>query len=163
MDFTLATAVHRSPSGANAHVSPEGDTVTAVLHAPAVPVRAISAGRVHIPGGKATGPQCHHVAEATLAVISGYAAVLSGNNMTPALPAPGDMIYIPPGMPYTVVNLSMNASVLLLAFRTDPGFTTDVHRASEMDSVASARIAQLRVDYHQRLMHQRTGRIRRSR
>ena len=78
MESTLTSAVHRSPIGANAHVAPEGNTVTAVLHAPAVPVRAISAGRVHIPGGKATAPQRHHSAEATLAIISGYAAVLSG-------------------------------------------------------------------------------------
>jgi uncharacterized RmlC-like cupin family protein len=157
MKTTLTAAANHLPSARHTHVRPETSGATEI------PARALCAGRMHIPGGKTTAPQRHHTTEATLAVISGYAAVLSGPTMTPALPNPGETIHIPPGMPYAVVNLSLNVSVLLLSFRTDPGFTTDVHRAPDMDSAASVRIVPLRIGYYQRLMHQRTGHITSSR
>jgi uncharacterized RmlC-like cupin family protein len=151
MKTTRTVAADHLPSTSHAYVRPENDIVAGL------PARALCAGRMHIPAGKTTAPQRHHTTEATLTVISGHAAVLSGPTMAPALPSPGDTIHIPAGMPYAVVNLSMNVSVLLLTFRADSGFSTDVHRAPDMDGAASDRITPLRIGYYQRLMHQRTG------
>ncbi|WP_158888999.1 cupin domain-containing protein [Amycolatopsis anabasis] len=163
MESTLTAAVHRSASGAAASTTREGDTVTAIIHAPAVPVRMLSAGRMHIPGGRATAPQRHSATESALAVLSGYAAVLSGHDMRPDLPRPGDMIYIPPETPYAVVNLSLNASVLLIVFRTDPKFIADVQRVPELSGAVSSRVGQLRAEHLERLMSRRSGRVRRPR
>jgi uncharacterized RmlC-like cupin family protein len=157
MKTTLTPAADHLPSATHAHVRPENGI------AAGLPARALCAGRMHIPAGKTTAPQRHHTTEATLTVISGHAAVLSGPTMTSALPSPGDTIHIPAGMPYAVVNLSLNVSVLLLTYRTDSGFTTDIHRAPDMDSAASDRITPLRISYYQRLMHQRTDHITSSR
>ncbi|MFE5563360.1 hypothetical protein ACFQ68_00100 [Amycolatopsis japonica] len=160
---SISTAVHRPPTGANTHVHDDGSASTAIIYAPAVPARAVSAGRMHIPGGKTTTPQRHPTTEAILTIISGYSAILSGHHLQAALPRPGDMIYIPPATPYCIVNLSLNASVLILTFRGDPGFNTDIEHLPHLAPRVLRQVDKLRSDHMHRLMSRRTGHVRRPR
>lgn len=156
-------AVHRSPSGADTRIRDDGSADTATVYAPAVPVRALSAGRMHVPGGRTTTPQLHRTTEAVLTIISGYSAILSGHQLHVALPRPGDMIYIPPATPYSIVNLSLNASVLILTFRADPGFSTDLAYLPDVEPRVLSQVGKLRSDHLHRLMSHRTGHVRRTR
>ncbi|OXM43453.1 cupin domain-containing protein [Amycolatopsis alba] len=160
---STSTAVHRPPTGADTHIHDDGSADTAVIYTPAVPVRAVSAGRMHIPGGKTTTPQRHRTTEAILTIISGYSAILSGHHLETALPRPGDMIYIPPATPYCVVNLSLNASVLILSFRGDPGFSADIEHLPDLGPQVLRQVDKLRSDHMHRLMSRRTGHVRRTR
>ncbi|WP_410585470.1 hypothetical protein [Amycolatopsis sp. lyj-108] len=160
---STSRAVHRPPTGADTHVHDDGSANTAIIYAPAVHVRAVSAGRMHIPGGKTTTPQRHRTTEAILTIISGYAAILSGHHLETALPRPGDMIYIPPDMPYCVVNLSLNASVLITCFRGDPGFSADIEYLPDLRPRVLRQVDKLRNDHMHRLMSRRTGHVRRIR
>ena len=72
------------------------------------------------------------------------------------------MIYIPATLPYAVVNLSTNASVLAQVFRTDPGFDTDVYRMPELDRAVRDQIHDLRRAHHKALLTRRSGRARRT-
>ncbi|WP_328442868.1 cupin domain-containing protein [Amycolatopsis sp. NBC_00438] len=139
----------------------EDETLKPILRTGIVPTRALSGGRMHLPGATTLAPQRHDTTETAIAIISGHIAVLSGNAMQPFHPRAGDMIYIPPTLPYAVVNLSNNASVLALVFRTDPGFSTDVHRMPELDQQVREQIADLRRAHHKALLTRRNGRARR--
>jgi quercetin dioxygenase-like cupin family protein len=143
------------------NLADEDETLTPILRAGVVPTRALSGGRMHLPGATTLAPQRHDTTETAIAIISGHAAVLSGNAMQPFHPQAGDMIYIPATLPYAVVNLSNNASVLALIFRTDPGFDTDVHRMPELDPAARDQIPDLRRAHHKALLTRRNGRARR--
>ncbi|MFF1612919.1 cupin domain-containing protein [Amycolatopsis sp. NPDC058278] len=142
------------------HLAGEDETLTSIMRTGIVPTRALSGGRMHLPGGTTLAPQRHDTTETAIAIISGHAAVLSGNAMQPFHPHAGDMIYIPATLPYAVVNLSNNASVLALIFRTDPGFDTDVHRMPELDPVARDQIPELRRAHHKALLNRRSERTR---
>ncbi|MET8997239.1 hypothetical protein [Amycolatopsis sp. NPDC004169] len=149
------------PSAAG-NLAGENEALTPILRAGIAPTRALSGGRMHLPGATTLAPQRHDTTETAIAIISGHVAVLSGNAMAPFHPQAGDMIYIPPTLPYAVVNLSNNASVLALVFRTDPGFDTDVHRMPELDRAARDQIPGLRRAHHQALLTRRSGRARRN-
>jgi hypothetical protein len=73
------------------------------------------------------------------------------------------MVYIPPGVPSALINLSVNASVLALEVRTATDLTADTEPTSALDSLVDARIATLRADHLARLMTRRTPPVRRSR
>jgi uncharacterized RmlC-like cupin family protein len=140
----------------------EGETLTPILRTGTVPTRALSGGRMHLPGATTLAPQRHDTTETAIAIISGHVAILSGNAMQPFHPHAGDMIYIPATLPYAVVNLSNNASVLAQVFRTDPGFNTDVHRMPELDRAVRDQIPDLRRAHHKALLTRRSGRARRT-
>jgi uncharacterized RmlC-like cupin family protein len=159
----LSQAVHLPVSDAQAHTTAQGDTLTAVIHSAAVPVRALSAGRIHLPGGRATAAQMHRETESVITIVSGYAALLWGPRMEPIRPQPGGMVYLPPGVPHALVNLSLNAGVLALVFRTDPAFTADLSPVPDLDAVVNSRLGELRADHLQRLMNGRSGHVRRPR
>lgn len=161
--ITSGTAIHRPPSRADTHIHDDGTAATAIVYTPALPTRAVSAGRMHIPGGRTTTPQRHRTTEAVLTIISGYAAILSGHQLQVALPRPGDMIYIPAAVPYSVVNLSLNASVLILTFRGDPGFNIDIEHLPDLTHRVVHQVDTLRSDHLHCLMSRRTGRVRRGR
>jgi hypothetical protein len=144
------------------HLAAEDETLTPILRTGIAPTRALSGGRMHLPGATTLAPQRHDTAETAIAIISGHVAILSGNTMAPSHPQAGDIIYIPPTLPYAVVNLSNNASVLALVFRTDPGFNTDVHRMPELDHAARDQIPDLRRAHHKALLTRRNGRARRT-
>jgi quercetin dioxygenase-like cupin family protein len=149
-------------SSAAGQLADEGETLTPILRTGIVPTRALSGGRMHLPGATTLAPQRHDTTETAIAIISGHVAILSGNTMQPFHPQAGDIIYIPATLPYAVVNLSNNASVLALAFRTDPGFDTDVHRMPELDRVVRDQIPDLRREHHKALLTRRSGRARRT-
>ncbi|WP_410591808.1 hypothetical protein [Amycolatopsis sp. lyj-23] len=149
------------PSAAG-DLSNEAETLTPIMRTGSVPTRALSGGRMHLPGATTLAPQRHDTTETAIAIISGHAAVLSGNAMQPFHPRAGDIIYIPATLPYSVVNLSNNASVLALVFRTDPGFDTDIHRMPELDHAARDQIPDLRRAHHKALLTRRSGRARRT-
>ncbi|MEV6644288.1 hypothetical protein [Amycolatopsis sp. NPDC051371] len=138
----------------------EDETLKPILRAGIVPTRSLSGGRMHLPGATTLAPQRHDTTETAIAVISGHVAVLSGAAMQAFHPQAGDMIYIPATLPYAVVNLSNNASVLALVFRTDPGFDTDVHRMPELDHAAREKIPDLRRTHHKALLSRRSARAR---
>ncbi|MEV6871736.1 cupin domain-containing protein [Amycolatopsis sp. NPDC051128] len=142
------------------HLAGEDETLTPILRTGTVPTRALSGGRMHLPGATTLAPQRHDTTETAIAIISGHVAVLSGNAMQPFHPRAGDIIYIPATLPYAVVNLSNNASVLALVFRTDPGFDTDVHQVPELDQTARDQIPDLRRAHHEALLTRRGGRAR---
>ncbi len=149
------------PSAAG-NLAGEDEALKPILRTGIVPTRALSGGRMHLPGATTLAPQRHDTTETVIAIISGHVAVLSGNTMAPFHPRAGDMIYIPPTLPYALVNLSNNASVLALVFRTDPGFDTDVHRMAELDQQVREQIPDLRRAHHQALLTRRSGRARRT-
>jgi quercetin dioxygenase-like cupin family protein len=149
------------PSAAG-NLAGEDETLKPILRTGIVPTRALSGGRMHLPGATTLAPQRHDTTETAIAIVSGHVAVLSGNAMQPFHPQAGDMIYIPATLPYAVVNLSNNASVLALVFRTDPGFDTDVHRMPELDETARDQIPDLRRAHHNALLTRRSGRARRT-
>jgi uncharacterized RmlC-like cupin family protein len=149
------------PSAAG-HLTTEDETLTPILRTGTVPTHALSGGRMHLPGGATLAPQRHDTTETAIAIISGHVAVLSGNAMQPFHPRAGDIVYIPPPLPYAVVNLSNNASMLALVFRTDPGFSTDVHRMPELDHAAQDQIPDLRRAHHKALLNRRRTRARRT-
>ncbi|WP_410626154.1 hypothetical protein [Amycolatopsis sp. cmx-8-4] len=149
------------PSAAG-NLADEDETLTPILRAGVVPTRALSGGRMHLPGATTLAPQRHDTTETAIAIVSGHVAVLSGNAMQPFHPHAGDMIYVPVTLPYAVVNLSNNASVLALIFRTDPGFNTDIHRMPELDQAARDQIPELRRAHHKALLTRRNGRARRT-
>ncbi|WP_146060498.1 cupin domain-containing protein [Amycolatopsis sp. CA-128772] len=155
MDPTITSAPCES-----GHLAGEGETLTPILRTGVVPTRALSGGRMHLPGAISLAPQRHDTTETAIAIISGHVAVLSGNTMQPFHPKAGDMIYIPATLPYAVVNLSHNASVLALIFRTDPGFDTDVHRMPELDRAARDQIPALRRTHRTALLNRRRGQTR---
>ncbi|MBE1493158.1 putative RmlC-like cupin family protein [Amycolatopsis lexingtonensis] len=140
----------------------EAETLTPILRTGTVPTRALSGGRMHLPSATTLAPQRHDATESAIAIISGHVAVLSGNAMQPFHPQAGDIVYIPATLPYAVVNLSNNASVLALVFRTDPGFDTDVHRIPELDHAVRDQIPDLRRAHHEALLTRRSGRARRT-
>ncbi|WP_328617291.1 hypothetical protein OHS18_13715 [Amycolatopsis sp. NBC_00355] len=142
---------------AGGNLADEDETLTPILRTGIVPTRALSGGRMHLHGATTLAPQRHDTTETAIAIISGHLAVLSGNAMQPFHPQAGDMIYIPVTLPYAVVNLSNNASVLALIFRTDPGFNTDVHRMPELDPAARDQIPDLRRAHHKALLTRRNG------
>ena len=144
------------------HLAGEDETLTPILRTGIVPTRALSGGRMHLPGATTLAPQRHDTTETAIAIISGHAAILSGNAMQPFHPRAGDIVYIPATLPYAVVNLSTNASVLALVFRTDPGFGTDVHRMPELDQAARDQIPDLRRVHLKALLNRRSGRARRT-
>ncbi|WP_020502298.1 cupin domain-containing protein [Sciscionella marina] len=154
-------AVHCYPREAETRTNPGGDNLTTIIYAPAVTTQRLSTARLQIPGGVATTPQHHRESETALVVLSGHVIVLSGQKLRTLRPVPGDMVYIPATIPYTIANLSHHAPVLLLAFRTDPAFTADVTRNPELEPAASARIEGLRTQHHQDLMTRRAARGRR--
>ncbi|MFB9686175.1 hypothetical protein [Amycolatopsis plumensis] len=157
----MDTTTTQTPSVAG-DLAGEDETLTPLLRTGIVPTRALSGGRMHLPGATTLAPQRHDTTETAIAIISGHVAVLSGNAMQPFHPRAGDIIYIPATLPYAVVNLSNNASVLALIFRTDPGFNTDVHRMPELDPVARDQIPDLRRAHHKALLTRRSGRARRT-
>jgi uncharacterized RmlC-like cupin family protein len=154
--------VHRSPANVQFATDDE-KTVMAMIYKPAVAVRALSAGRMRVPGGRSTKPLAHATSETMLAVLSGYSAVVSGWQLETVKAQPGDMVYVAPKLPYAVINLSLNASVLLLVFRTDPAFFDDASYVPRLDSIMDAKSAQLRREHLNRLMSRRSAKIRRRR
>ncbi|KAA9163974.1 hypothetical protein FPZ12_008055 [Amycolatopsis acidicola] len=159
----LDHAVHRQAFGANTTLHEAGDSETAIIAHPDVPTERLSAGRLHLPGGKTTTPQRHPGSEIILATISGYAAVLSGEPATLAFPKPGDMTYVPPGVGYRIVNLSRNASLLVLTIHTDPGFFDDRDFLPALGDHSSALIEQLRDEHVRRIIGRRASGVRRPR
>jgi uncharacterized RmlC-like cupin family protein len=149
------------PSAAG-HLAGEDETLTPLLRTGTAPTRALSGGRMLLPGATTLAPQRHDTTETAIAIISGHVAVLSGNAMQPFHPRAGDIVYIPTTLPYAVVNLSNNASVLALVFRTDPGFDTDVHRMPELDHAVRDQIPDLRRARHKALLTRRSARARRT-
>ncbi|MBN9743605.1 hypothetical protein DMP23_21420 [Amycolatopsis sp. A1MSW2902] len=156
-------AVHCRPRGAETRPLPDGGLTTHILYAPTVPVERMSATRVLLPGGRILPPQRHRTAESALVMLSGYAAVLSGPTMAAALPAIGDLIYIPVGVPYAVVNLSRNAAVLLLAITTDPDFDVGTVAADEHSNTVADRAVALRAEHLERITQRRASNPRRRR
>jgi len=157
MDATTTTPIpHPDPP-----ITPAEDALTPIVHIGTAPTRTLSGGRMHLSGGQATAPQRHDTTETILAILSGHLAILTGNHMLAFHPHTRDMIYIPATLPYALVNLSHNASVLALVFRTNPGFSTDIHRMPELDQAARARIDPLRTGHLDELMSQRAARARR--
>ncbi|GAA3561035.1 hypothetical protein GCM10022222_51020 [Amycolatopsis ultiminotia] len=160
---TSAFAVHCRPNGSEAQLLPEGGVATHVLYAPPVPVRGLSATRVLLPGGRIIPPQRHPRAETALVALSGYQAVLSGHTMAPIKPAPGDVVYIPPGIPYSVINVSHNAAVIYLAITTDPEFDNGAVPAPEYSGTVADQTVRLRTDHLARINSKRASGIRRRR
>lgn len=156
-------AVHCRPRGAETRPLPDGALATNLLYAPTVPVDRISAIRALLPGGRVLPPQRHRAAESAVVVLSGYAAVLSGPTMAAALPAPGDLIYVPTDVPYAVVNLSLNAAVLLLIITTDPNFDVGAAPAAEHSGTVADRAIALRAEHLERISQRRASNGRRHR
>lgn len=156
-------AVHCRPRGAETRPLAEGALATHLLYAPTVPVERISAIRALLPGGRVLPPQRHRTAETALVVLSGYSAVLSGPTMAAALPAPGDLIYVPVDVPYAVVNLSHNAAVLLLIITTDPNFDVGTAPAAEHSGAVADRTITLRAEHLERISQRRASDVRRRR
>ncbi|MYW94197.1 cupin domain-containing protein [Amycolatopsis rubida] len=156
-------AVLCRPRGAETRPLPDGALATHLLYAPTVPVDQLSAIRVLIPGGRVLPPAQHSSAETALVVLSGYAGVLSGPTMTPALPAPGDLVYIPAGVPHSVVNLSHNAADLLLAITTDPHIDARTAPAADYSDAVATRAITLRAEHVDRIAQRRASDARRRR
>lgn len=156
-------AVRCRPHGADTQPLPDGGLTTSVLYAPSVPVEGISAARLLLPGARILPPQRHRSAETALVALSGSAAVLSGEGMSPVLPDTGDIVYIPTGVSYAIVNLSLNAAVLYLMVTTDPALNSDVVRAPEHAGLAADRAVALRAEHLKRIMNSERAKPRRRR
>ncbi|WP_033290463.1 cupin domain-containing protein [Amycolatopsis jejuensis] len=156
-------AVHCRPRGAETRPLPDGALATHILYAPTIPVRGISAVRALLPGGRVLPPQRHRTAETALIALSGYPAVLSGPTMVPALPEPGDLVYVPADVPYAVVNLSLNAAVLLLIVTTDPSIDSGTLPAPDHAGLVADRAVALRAEHLERITQRRASTARRRR
>jgi uncharacterized RmlC-like cupin family protein len=163
MTGRIDLAVHRRPSGADTRTVPGGALVTSVLYAPTVPTEQLSAGRLLIPGNRHLPAHRDRAAETALILLSGYAAVLSGESLRPVLPAPGDLIYIRRALPYAVINLSRNAAVLMLSVTTDPKFGSALEPAPDLDPAVTIRAESLRAEHFERITHRRIGSSRKPR
>ncbi|WP_432854902.1 hypothetical protein ACQPXB_21165 [Amycolatopsis sp. CA-161197] len=137
--------------------------MTTVLYAPTVPTQQLAAGRILISGGRLLPARRDPIAESALILLSGYAAVLSGQSLRPLLPAPGDLIYVRRDLPYAVVNLSCNAAVLMLVVTTDRRFDSAAQPEPVLDAAVAARAAQLRSEHLERIAERRTTSTRRTR
>ncbi|WP_116202823.1 hypothetical protein [Amycolatopsis circi] len=80
--------------------------------------------------------------------------------MVPVLPAAGDVVYIPVGTPYAIVNLSLNATVLSLMITTDPAFDSDVVPLPELAELAATRANALRTEHLRRIRAAPASRLR---
>ncbi|GAA1020549.1 hypothetical protein GCM10009565_09590 [Amycolatopsis albidoflavus] len=80
--------------------------------------------------------------------------------MVPVLPAAGDIVYIPVGTPYSIVNLSLNATVLCLMIATDPAFDSNVVPIPELTGLGAARANALRAEHLHRIRTAPASRLR---
>jgi uncharacterized RmlC-like cupin family protein len=91
------------------------------VSAQTVGARALCMHRVCIPPGAAATPHLHEDHESAVFVLAGEAEMRYGNALAQRVAvAPGDFLYIPPGMPHQPVNLSATESCVAIVARTDP-------------------------------------------
>jgi len=77
--------------------------------------------RVRIPPGAAATPHLHEDHESAVFVLAGEAEMRYGDALEHRVTvAPGDFLYIPPGMPHQPVNLSATEPCVAIVARTDP-------------------------------------------
>jgi uncharacterized RmlC-like cupin family protein len=107
-------------------------------------VAGASAGMVRMPGNHVAKVHVHHHTEVIVYVLEGFAATLWGEQMEPLLHGPESVVYIPPGVPHTAVNLSSTDEVRAVEFRTDPRFNHDTELLPDLEEVAAARVVDLR-------------------
>jgi uncharacterized RmlC-like cupin family protein len=78
------------------------------------------------PGGRAL-PHVHPEHESAIYLIKGTVEVWHGNGLLEYfIMGPGDMVYIPPGVPHLPINSSHTDMVIALVARTDPDDDEDV-------------------------------------
>jgi uncharacterized RmlC-like cupin family protein len=92
----------------------------------------ISACEVVMDPGKVARMHLHERNEIIVVVVEGFAATLTGPEMTPNLHGPGDFLYVPDGVIHTAVNLSPDHRLVAWEFRTDPHLNEDVVLTPEL-------------------------------
>ncbi|WP_158892567.1 cupin domain-containing protein [Amycolatopsis anabasis] len=159
MDTAHSRPVRIAIGASASQMGPQGQHLTPVIHRGVIPVEAVSAGRIHMPGGHVAHAHRHRTTELIVYVLDGWAATLWGQDMQPIAHGPGSMLYVPAGVPHTAVNLSMNTSVLAVEFQSNPDFGGDVELMPELDPVAASRVEPLRAEHADHLGNARaTGR-----
>jgi uncharacterized RmlC-like cupin family protein len=93
--------------------------------------------RVVIPASGHGRPHRHDEHESALYVISGNARTFFGADLSEHLDTgPGEMLYIPAGVPHFPVNLSSDEPVHAVLARTDPNEQESVQTLPELDRIA---------------------------
>jgi len=88
------------------------------------------------PGGKAKA-HLHENHETAIYVLSGHGLMWYGEGLTEQMPCgPGDMIYIPAGVPHLPTNASDTEPCLAVLARTDPNEQESVVLRPDLDAVA---------------------------
>jgi len=95
------------------------------------------------PGGRAKA-HLHEGHETAIYVLDGEAITLYGDRLQHhVLSKPGDLVYIPAGLPHLPVNLSSKPASAVIT-RTDPSEQESVVLLPELESIAEEKIAALK-------------------
>jgi uncharacterized RmlC-like cupin family protein len=105
---------------------------------------AISAGLCLMPPAHQSRAHLHERHEITVYVLEGRAATLWGWELEPIEHGPGDLVYIPAGVPHVAVNLSEQARLIAIEHRTDPAFNADVKLLPDLYEPATEIAIELR-------------------
>ena len=87
------------------------------------------------PGGRAKAHR-HRGHESVIYVIEGHVATFYGDQLEHRVDVgPGDLIYIPPGVPHVPVNISPEDRAVGLVARTDPNEQESVELLPHLDDL----------------------------
>jgi uncharacterized RmlC-like cupin family protein len=127
-------------------LGPQGQVLTPMITSEVAGTVGLSGGMVRMPGGRVSKAHAHARSEIIVAVLAGSAATVVWDGDRPrVLPhGPGEMCYVPAGVPHGAVNLDPTTEVVALEFRTDPAFNDDVVLLPGLDGQLSELADELR-------------------
>lgn len=133
------------PDDVEAISSPQAQALQPMVTRCATGSAGISGAVVRMPPGGVSNAHMHAASEIVVVVLSGRAVTLAWEDgiPQPLSHGPGDMCFVPAGVPHCAVNLDEDAMVLGIEFRTNAEFT-DVTVLPELQEQAEALVPELR-------------------
>lgn len=126
---------------------PQGQRIiTAVTHAITNSV-GLAAGIGVMQPGQIANPHLHEKCESIIFILEGWAATLSGPDLTPSIHGPSDFAFIPEGIIHAAVNLSDEHRVVFIEIRNEKDFNGDIVLFPEMVNQAKLIAKDLRSQY----------------
>ncbi len=136
-----------SPYTSKSVFGPQGQRLIPMVTQDMCGTTGLSACMVYMPGGRYARPHLHTHTDIIVMVIEGYAASLVGEDLAPVYHGPGDVIFIPEGVPHVAVNLSTTNRLIAFETRTDPKFNEDVVPLPDYDTKTKAIVEDLQAKY----------------
>jgi uncharacterized RmlC-like cupin family protein len=122
--------------GGDAEQGQTGVTYAAGISTATAGARGLSLQIASLPPGARARAHLHAQHESAAYVVEGEVVFWFGERLGERIDAgPGDFIYIPPGVPHLVANLSDSQPVVTVLARTDPNEQEDVTELPALDDL----------------------------